>query len=128
MFLLKTLVKPRDNCFLVLSLFNLNRFTKNIVEREEVQMTREDLKSGVIVRHFKREKCTMQELLSRKYLYEVIGVSIHTETEEELVVYRALYGDKRLYARPIDMFLSEVDVDKYPDTYQKYRFEVHTGM
>lgn len=91
-------------------------------------MTREDLKSGVIVRHFKREKCTVPELLYRKYLYEVIGVSIHTETEEELVVYRALYGDKRLYARPIDMFLSEVDVDKYPDTHQKYRFEVHTGM
>lgn len=128
MFLLKTLVKPRDNCLLVLSLFNLNRFTKNIVEREEVQMTREDLKSGVIVRHFKREKCTMQELLSRKYLYEVIGISIHTETEEELVVYRALYGDKRLYARPIDVFLSEVDVEKYPDIHQKYRFEVHTGM
>ncbi len=42
-------------------------------------------------------------------IYEVLGVGMHTETEENMVVYRALYGDFQLYIRPIDMFLEEVD-------------------
>lgn len=64
-----------------------------------------------VYRHFKG-KC-----------YLVEGVALHSETGEELVVYRQLYGERKLYVRPKDMFLSEVDREKYPDIEQKYRFE-----
>ncbi len=56
------------------------------------------------------------------YIVEDIGYD--SETLEECVIYRALYEDNKLYIRPKDMFLSEVDHEKYPDIKQKYRFQL----
>lgn len=70
-----------------------------------------ELKLHGVYRHFKG-----------KYYY-VEGVATHSETRESLVVYRALYGDRQLFVRPLGMFLSPVDREKYPDAAQFYRFE-----
>lgn len=50
-------------------------------------------------RHFKGKK------------YEVVGVAKHSETLEEIVVYRALYGKKQIWVRPLKMFLEKVEID-----------------
>lgn len=56
--------------------------------------------------------------------YIVVDVAIHSETLEEMVIYRCLYGDGPLYVRNKDMFLSKVDTNKYPDVTQEFRFEL----
>ena len=71
-----------------------------------------ELKLKRVYRHFKGD------------CYLVEDVARHSETEEDMVVYRKLYGDGSLWVRPLEMFLAEVDREKYPDCPQKFRFEL----
>lgn len=83
------------------------------------------LTKGTVVKHFKREMMTTEELQEEpfKYLYLVNGLCTHTETGEALVVYTS-FSDHKLWARPVDVFISKVDKEKYPDAKQEYRFEI----
>ena len=78
-----------------------------------VNMERE-IKAGMKVRHFKG------------FISEIIAVAMHTETEEELVIYKHI-DEEQVYARPLSMFNSLVDKEKYPNVTQKYRFEIIGG-
>lgn len=75
---------------------------------------------GDIVQNFKRETT---DLSDQRYLYQILGTAVHSETGEKLMIYQALYPPFGLWARPLDMFLGRVDKEKYPGIQQEYRFE-----
>ena len=91
-----------------------------------------EFKKGDIVQHFKREITSEEELKTNpnKYLYEIIGTARHTENGEEMMIYKPLYETECVEgvdftARTLDMFMSEVDHEKYPEIKQKMRFEIY---
>lgn len=89
-----------------------------------------NIKNGDIVKDFKRELLSEGELKKNPtmYMYGVIETNvIHTETKGELVIYKALYGDGQVYARPKSMFFSKVDKEKYSNIKQEYRLEKIKG-
>lgn len=55
--------------------------------------------------------------------YQIIAVARHSENDEKYVVYQQLYAPFEVYVRPLDMFMSKVDTQKYPNVEQTYRFE-----
>lgn len=67
---------------------------------------------GRVYRHFKGD------------YYLVEAVAKDSETNTDMVIYRKLYGDGGLWVRPLSMFLSKVDRDKYPEVSQEYRFQL----
>lgn len=80
---------------------------------------------GTIVKHFKREILEKQGELREsdmRYLYVILDHAQNTETGEIYVIYRQLYGDQKVWARPADMFYSNVDTVRYPNVSQVYRF------
>ena len=78
---------------------------------------------GDIVQHFKRETLSREEREQNKCLYRIIGTATHSETGEQMMVYQPLYEGHGMFVRPLEMCLSEVDHEKYPQIRQKYRFE-----
>ena len=89
-------------------------------ENRNADTPKRDIQVGDIVQHFKREWVSPE---TSEYLYKVLAVAYHTENGEKLVIYQALYAPFKICARPYDMFMSEVDREKYPDIRQKYPFE-----
>ena len=75
----------------------------------------QEIVNGGLYRHFK------------VMYYYVLDVATHSETSEQFVVYQKLYDQRDLYVRPLDMFLSDVDHEKYPDVKQKERFKLMSG-
>lgn len=70
------------------------------------------IKPGHVYQHFKGNK------------YIVIDIVNYSEDEnEKMVIYQALYGKREKWARPLSMFSSEVDREKYPEVKQKFRFQ-----
>lgn len=82
--------------------------------RMNVQSQLQHIKSTIVgyrYRHFKGG------------VYNVTNIAVHSETEEPMVIYESFDNPNLVWCRPLSMFLSEVDREKYPDAKQVMRFE-----
>ena len=112
-------MKSKDE--IIREVFKSSRLVDILFDIDEVkaERTNSDISHGTIVLHFKHETDTTGNMIN--YLYIVDDIVQHTETNEMMVVYTALYGNHKSFVRPLEMFLSEVDHEKYPDIKQKRR-------
>lgn len=85
------------------------------VRFSNIEVVMDEIVKGGLYRHFKG------------MYYYVLDVATHSETGEKLVVYQKLYDERDLYVRPLEMFCSDVDRDKYPDVKQQKRFQLMSG-
>lgn len=70
------------------------------------------VKQNEIYKHFKGD------------YYIILEIGKDAETMEDCVIYRSLYEEGKVWIRPLDNFLEEVDHKKYPNINQKYKFEL----
>lgn len=85
------------------------------VRFSNIEVVMNEIVKGGLYRHFKG------------MYYYVLDVATHSETGEKLVVYQKLYDERDLYVRPLEMFCSDVNRDKYPDVKQQKRFQLMSG-
>ena len=108
----------------------------HIEQSEDFELDGEDKQNcdlALLTRHFKKDSVNTNfdrplPKAGERYkhfkigkIVNIIGISRHTETEEVSVVYDY---EGKIWNRPLDMFMSEVDKTKYPNATQKYRFEL----
>ncbi|OOL96001.1 hypothetical protein CLACE_29160 [Clostridium acetobutylicum] len=92
---------------------NVNKLTfvsKSADMSIQVEKAERLIKKGSYYRHFKGN------------YYKVLYIAENSEDKEKVVVYQAMYGEKKVYVRPFKMFISKVDHCKYPEIEQEYRF------
>lgn len=90
-------------------------------------MVESKFKPGQLLRHFKRDFISEEERKQNKYLYQVIGIAIHSETKEPMLIYQGLYAPFEMYARPLAMAEEKTDKVKYPEARQEYRLQIWEG-
>ncbi|SEW38362.1 Protein of unknown function [Ruminococcaceae bacterium KH2T8] len=81
------------------------------------------MQPGAYVQHFKR----LTDNFGNNHLYKVIGKAVNSDNGQDMMVYQALFGDKKIYVRPLLEYLSEVDRKKFPEVRQRFIFETYRG-
>ena len=98
-----------DNCCIDV---HINLPDSAVVDEDTVSVELREVKAGQLYRHFKGT------------LYRVLAVAEHTESGQAFVVYHAESAPGKVWARPMTMFMSAVNREKYPTIKQKHRFEL----